>query len=225
MFGPPISLIIFDLDGTLVNSGEAVADAFNSALRRKGYAEAPTDAICATIGHPLEAMFAPYLPPGQRPDEMVELYRTRYQEIYLEKTHLLPGVADALPEFAAKGWDLAVATTKPRYFTEPILENLGVLKYFKAIAGAEDVENLKPAPDILQHVMNMMGRNPIETLFVGDTTVDIEAARAVRRGLRIACVLTGHCDEATLREAGPDLIYPDLPALLDDLTAAGDKGK
>jgi phosphoglycolate phosphatase len=210
-FGGPLNLIIFDLDGTLVDSGEAVSDAFNWALREKGYAEAPVDSICSTIGHPLPVMFAPYVPENQDPDEMVELYRVRYSEIFIEKTYLIDGAADTILKLADAGYDLGVATTKPRSFTEPILENLGVLKHFKTVAGAEEVENLKPAPDVILLAMKRLGRGPEETLFVGDTPLDVRAARAANT--RVVCVLTGHAPEDELRACGPDMIFKNLPEL------------
>jgi phosphoglycolate phosphatase len=211
MFGGPVRLIIFDLDGTLVDSGEAVSDAFNRALREKGYAEAPADAICSTIGHPLPVMFAPYVPDDQDPDEMVELYRVRYREVYLEKTRLISGVSEALSGFWEAGFDLGVATTKPRYFTEPILENLGVMKYIKTVAGAEEVENLKPAPDVILLAMKRLGRGSEETLFVGDTPLDVKAARAAKT--RVVCVLTGHTAEEELRSFVPDMVFKNLHEL------------
>ena len=208
-----ITTLVFDLDGTLIDSSEAVVDAFNHALREKGYAKAPPEAVAATIGHSLSDMFAPYIPTEQDPDEMIGLFRSRFRSVCLEGSRLLPGVPEALAHLAAAGFSLGVATTKPRYFTEPILEHLGVLQYISAVAGAEEVEHLKPAPDALLLVLERLGKTPQETLFVGDTPLDVGAARAA--GIRVACVLTGHSPEAAVRAANPDRIFADLRAVED----------
>jgi len=207
-----ITAIIFDLDGTLIDSSVAVVEAFNGALGRKGYAAAPADAICAAIGNPLPVMFAPHVPAGQDLNEMVALYRECYSPIYLEKTRLIDGVAEALAGLSRAGFALGIATTKPRYFTEPILTHLGVRGYFSAIVGAEDVKNLKPAPDTLIRAMEILGRNSGETIFVGDTPLDIGAARAA--GVPVACVLTGHTPPEFIRQSRPDAVFDDLPAFV-----------
>ncbi|MHC4662311.1 MAG: HAD family hydrolase [Planctomycetota bacterium] len=208
-----ITTIIFDLDGTLIDSSEAVADSFNYALEKAGYGKAPAEKICALIGHPLPEMFAPFVREEQKMDRMVDLYRERYSIVYLRKTRLIDGAAEALSKLYDCEYTLAVATTKPRSFTEPILEKLGVFRYIMTVAGAEEVENLKPAPDVLLLAMDRLERKPEETLFVGDMPLDVGAARAA--GIPVACVCTGHCPEADIRASSPDEVFANLPEAAD----------
>lgn len=217
MTSPTVTTIVFDLDGTLVDSSDAVVEAFNWALQQKGYQAAPAEDVIGTIGTPLPDMFASYVSPEQDRDEMVALFRDRFRLIYLKKSQLLPGVAGALSRLAAAGFVLGVATTKPRYFAEPILEHLGVLRYIATVAGAEEVERLKPAPDVLLLVLKRLGKTATEALYVGDRPLDVAAARAA--DIRVACVLTGHAREAAVRAARPDQVFPDLPALEAWLTS------
>lgn len=212
------SAIIFDLDGTLVDSSRAIVECINYALAARGLPKAPDDEITKNIGMPLEEMFSPF----SRIDlaGLVRLYREHYRRVFLEKTFLLPGVMEALEMAAGRRYRLAVATTKPAYFARPILENLGVWSFFDTLAGGEEVARLKPSPDLLNLALERLCLGNDETLYVGDHPVDVEAAAAA--GIAIVCVATGFWSRGELETLGPAAVIDRLPDLLPLLDDAGD---
>jgi len=205
-----LSAIIFDLDGTLVDSSEAIAECINYALTRKGLPQADPQVIKRSIGTPLEEMFAPFI--ESDPTDLVPLYREQYKRVFLEKTHLLPGVKEALDSIKKRNYRLAVATTKPRYFADPILEHLGIRAFFDAVAGGEEVSQLKPAPDLLLLAMKRLDAKAHETLCVGDHPVDIAAADSA--GIRVICVATGFWGKSELEKQNPAAVIANLQELL-----------
>lgn len=205
-----VSAIIFDLDGTLIDSSEAIVECFEFALRQTGHSPADPQLIRRNIGTSLERMFSLFAKGDTTP--LVRLYRERYAEVFLEKTHLLPGVKETLDVLSEGGYRLGIATTKPRYFAEPILENLGIRRFFGAVAGGEEVARLKPAPDLLLLAVSRLGASPDETFYVGDHPVDVEAARSA--GLEVICVATGFWTRDELEKQNPTAVISNLHEIL-----------
>jgi phosphoglycolate phosphatase len=205
-----ISAVIFDLDGTLIDSSEAIVECFQFALRQTGHSPSDPQLIRRNIGTSLERMFSLFTKGDTT--QLVRLYRERYRQVFLEKTYLLPEVKETLDALSERGYRLGVATTKPRYFAEPILENLGIRRFFDAVAGGEEVGQLKPAPDLLQLALSRLVAPGDETLYVGDHPVDVEAARSA--GLEVICVATGFWTRDELEEQNPTAVISNLPELL-----------
>jgi phosphoglycolate phosphatase len=208
-----LTAIIFDLDGTLVDSSPAIVECMNYALAAKGFPPADPYAVKREIGTPLEDMFSSLT--DDDPSELVLRYRERYNEVFLQKTQLLPGAKKALQTLKDRGYRLAVATAKPRYFTEPILEHLGVGPLFEAVAGAEEVACLKPCPDILHLVLSRLGSREDETLYVGDHPVDVAAGHAAR--IEVISVTTGFHSREELEKLHPAAVVEDLRELVSFL--------
>ncbi len=210
-----VSAIIFDLDGTLIDSSEAIVECFEFALRQTGHSPGDPQLIRRNIGTSLERMFSLFT--NGDTTQLVRLYRERYGQVFLEKSYLLPGVKETLDTLSDRGYRLGIATTKPRYFAEPILENLGIRRFFDAVAGGEEVTRLKPAPDLLQLALSRLGAPSDETFYVGDHPVDVEAARSA--GLQIICVATGFWTREELEKQNPAAVIShlsELSALLRD---------
>jgi len=202
--------IIFDLDGTLVDSSAAIVECVNYALSRKGLPLAEPLAIKRRIGTPLEEIFSSL--GASEADDLVRLYRERYKHIFLGRTHLLDGVKETLEEARRRGYRLAVATTKPRYFAEPILDHLGVGHFFDAVVGAEEVRCLKPFPDLLDLAVGRLRCAKDQVLYVGDHPVDVAAARAA--GIQIICVSTGFWSRQELEKLKPAAVLDNIRELL-----------
>lgn len=202
--------IVFDLDGTLVDSSRAIVECINYALAQKGLPPGDPQAVKRSIGTPLEEMFSSLT--DADPSELVQLYRERYRRVFLQKTHLLPGVKESLQTARKRGYRLAVATTKPRYFAEPILDHLGIRGFFDAVAGAEEVRRLKPSPDLLRLAIARLGCSNDETLYVGDHPVDVAAAKAA--AVNIVCVATGFWSSGELEKLKPDAVVDSLQEVL-----------
>ncbi len=205
-----LTAIIFDLDGTLVDSSPAIVECMNYALAAKGLPPADPYAVKRGIGTALEEMFSSVT--HDDPSELALLYRERYKEVFLEKTHLLDGVKESLQALKDRGYRFAVATAKPRYFTEPILEHLGVGHLFDAVAGAEEVARLKPCPDILHLVLSRLGSREGETLYVGDHPVDVAAGHAA--GIEVISVTTGFHSREELEKLHPAAVVENLQELV-----------
>ncbi len=206
-----LSAIIFDLDGTLVDSSPAIIESINYALARKGLPPAEPHVIERGIGTPLEEMFASVTDDADSA-ELVRLYREQFTRVFLPKSHLFPGVKESLQTARHRGYRLALATTKPRYYAEPILEHLGVRSLFEAVAGAEEVARLKPSPDILHLALARLGSRREETLYVGDHPVDVAAAKAA--AVEVICVTTGFWSREELEKLKPAAVVDTLPELL-----------
>jgi phosphoglycolate phosphatase len=211
-------LLVFDLDGTLVDSSRDIAAAANAALGRlaPGAAAIPLDAILSFVGEGARLLVERclgYTGLGLSADEVLRVYLECYAERLLDTTRLYPGVAEALD--ALEGTSLAVLTNKPGGFSRSILEGLGVAPRFARIWGAGDVPSRKPDPEGLRRLMGELGASAAETWMVGDSATDVEAARAA--GVKAAGVTWGFHPVA-LRAAGPDLLL-DNPRALSSLAA------
>jgi phosphoglycolate phosphatase len=213
------SAIIFDLDGTLIDSSLAIVECVNYALSQKGLPPAGDWEIKRRIGTPLDQIFSHFTKAD--PTDLVRLYREEYRRVFLQKTFLLPGVSEVLSSLKARGYRLAVATTKPKYFAEPILEHLSVTHFFDAVAGAEEVERLKPAPDLLHLAMSRLRSKPDETFYVGDHPVDVAAANAAK--VKIICVATGFWSRGELEKLNPTAVLQSLAELPSFLRTLADR--
>jgi phosphoglycolate phosphatase len=206
-------LLVFDLDGTLVDSSRDIAAAANAALGRlvPGTAPIPLDAVLSFVGEGARLLVERclgYTGLGLSADEVLRVYLECYAERLLDTTHLYPGIAEALDALA--GTALAVLTNKPGDFSRSILEGLGVAPRFARIWGAGDVKARKPDPEGLLRLMGELGASAEETWMVGDSATDVEAARAA--GVKAAGVTWGF-HPAALRASRPDLLIDDPRAL------------
>ena len=150
--------VCFDLDGTLIDSTDAIVDSFRHAFNTLGENVPTRERIIETISVPLEEQFR--LLAANDPDHAADVYRAHYNREAPAKTTLLPGAAAALSRLKASGMKLGIATSKRRSSAEPILEHLGVLAFFDVFVGPEDVENPKPHPESLLLVMDQLEVTP-----------------------------------------------------------------
>jgi phosphoglycolate phosphatase len=210
-------LLVFDLDGTLVDSSRDIAAATNAAIRRvaPGAAEIPLEVILSFVGEGARILVERSLRHAGlslSADEVLPVYVECYAERLLDTTRLYPGVEEALDALA--GPALAVLTNKPGDFSRRILEGLGVARCFARILGAGDVPSRKPDPGGLLRLMADAEAAPGETWMVGDSATDVAVARAA--GVRVAGVTWGFHPVA-LRAAAPDRLIArplDLTSLL-----------
>jgi len=211
-------LVVFDLDGTRVDSSRDIAASVNAALGRvaPGTAALSLEAILSFVGEGAGLLVERSLRHaglGLSTEEVLPVYVDCYRERLLDTTRLYPGVAEALDALA--GTTLAVLTNKPGDMSRTILEGLGVASRFARVRGAGDVPSRKPDPAGLLGLMSELGARAGETWMVGDSATDVGVARAA--GTRVAGVTWGF-QPAALRAAAPDRVL-DLPAELADLAA------
>jgi phosphoglycolate phosphatase len=206
-------LVVFDLDGTLIDSGDDLASAVNATLARLSAAAPPLSAqkIRSFVGHGARTLVertleAAKLP--QRADDVLPLFLEVYRGHLLDRTRLYPGVAEALADL--DGYHLAVLSNKPGDMSRTILQGLGVAHRFIRIWGPEDVPARKPDPAGLRRLMEEAGAGPEETAMVGDSAVDVRTGRAA--GVLTVGVSYG-LDPEGLRVEPPDVTLGDLRQL------------
>jgi phosphoglycolate phosphatase len=204
-----ISLVVFDLDGTLIDGYDAIGDALGYAMKRFGLESLPPEQVRVMVGHGIEKLLEKAVGPRQT-DEGVRLFRERYPEVAVAKSRLMPDVPAVLAALARRALPMAVASNKPARFSRMILDACGVGGYFGAVAGPDDETPTKPNPTMLHRLMADRRADSSETLVVGDMEVDSEFARAA--GCRVVLIPSG----SRSRE---DLARVDADALLDSLSA------
>jgi len=212
-----IRLIIFDLDGTLVNTLEDITHSVNFTLGRLGRPLLHLDTVRQYVGDGMEMLLTRAL--GEHTDLLEEakgIYTVHQSRNLVVSSRLYPGVKETLELF--RGLSMAVVTNKTLEFSEPLLEQLGIRSYFGMIIGADAGLPLKPAPDAFLSIMRRLAVPKEHTVVVGDGTTDIRAGKAA--GITTCAVTYGFRSEEELRRAGPDHIIHAFSEL-KDLFAAG----
>lgn len=203
---PPLRAAIFDLDGTLIDSTEAIVASYQHVFDRLGRKRPSRGAIIETIGHPLPDQLR--LLGISEVEEAVAIYRPYYREIARAQTFLLPEAAETLARFREAGWRIGLATSKRRDAAEMLLAHLGVLHYFEAVVGPEDVRHPKPHPECLWRCVALLGVERRDAWYFGDMHFDVMAGRAA--GVCCAAVATGYCTRAELEALQPDAVFDTL---------------
>ena len=191
--------IIFDLDGTLIDSSQGILEAVNFALARFGERLRKREELLPFVGSPLEEMFGAFtrVPVA----DIRPVFREHGTEIIAEKSILLPGAEDTLGAFSAAGLRLAIGTTKTSSHVSRIVERFGWKGVFGAVV-CGDHAPVKPAPDIFLLAQNGLNAASEETLVVGDTVNDVLAARAA--DLQIATLESVFGDRSALARTPSD---------------------
>lgn len=209
-------LLVFDLDGTLVDSTRDLAAATNEALQRvaPGRPALPVETVQGFVGNGARVLIEKTLGHAEvslPADELLPVFLECYARCLLDTTRPYPGIPEALD--ALQGRAMAVLTNKPGPLARTLLEGLGLASHFARIWGPGDVPERKPAPGGLERLIDELGATPGTTWMIGDSAVDVQTARAA--GVRVAGVTWGLAPEALLREQPDRLIDDarDLPAL------------
>jgi phosphoglycolate phosphatase len=210
----PIRSLIFDLDGTLVDSYAAIRTALNAALAPHGIAARSLDEVRRAVGHGLEELLARYLP-GEHVPGAVPRFRTAYREVVLRETFALPGAVETLSGLHRRGFGLSVASNKPVDFSREILEHLALAPFLRSIRGPEADVPPKPHPAMLTACVRDLAAAPDSCVYVGDMALDVESA--ARAGLGVLLVPTGSSSREALAATGA----PVLSSLRDLLVVLG----
>jgi len=189
-------VILFDLDGTVIDSTEAILDGFKVAFETFG-GDVPSDeAIKNEIGHTLENMFRTLGVEESKVDEHVHTYKMHYRIISCEKTVLLKEAREAIVE-ASKFATLGVVTTKTGEYSTILLEYMGLMDYFSVLIGREHVENPKPHKEPILKALAKLEHDKSKTWMIGDTCMDIESANSA--GVHAIAVTSGYATHSMLQ--------------------------
>ena len=200
--------IVFDLDGTLVDSLPDIVESFAASVASVGHSPPDPALIRSWVGLPLEDMARAFVP-ERDVVAVVNAYRATYPTRFTRLTRPFPGVLEALSTLRARGFRLAVATTKRTAMANDLLEALGMRAALDVVQGTDGFPH-KPAPDVVLRALAALGTPG--SWMVGDTVHDVQAGRAA--GLGTYAVTWGTHDAMRLRSADPDWVEPDLQRLL-----------
>jgi len=197
-----IKLVIFDLDGTLVNAYPAVSRSVNHTLKVLGFPPRSHDEIKRKVGGGDRKLMVQFV--GEElADKAMTIYRPHHaRTLQLKGTvKFLPGALGILKFLKGNGYKLAIASNRPTKFTRIILKVLGVSPFFDMVLCADKADKPKPYPDMLWAIAKRLRIDIKEVLYVGDMTIDVNCAR--RAGIRVVAVATGSSSKKELKELKP----------------------
>lgn len=209
-----IKTVIFDLDGTLIDSRKDIAVAANKTLSELNLPTLPDDTIASFIGGGVDILVKRCLGEQNmhRFDEVLQNYKKNYGQSCTVYTTLYPGVKEVLEFLRKREMEIALATNKVISLSEKILEHLGVKDYFDLMLGPEHVKNRKPNPEIINILLEKTNTKPEEALYVGDSELDVLCGK--NAGTCTCAVTYGIGTLESIIKADPDFIITDLKKLI-----------
>ncbi|MDX6363236.1 MAG: hypothetical protein QOC85_2246 [Streptomyces sp.] len=207
---------LFDVDGTLVDTNHLHVTTWWEAFRQAGH-EVPMHAVHRAIGLGSEDLVAHLLGEGRDSDE-VDALSQAHKTLYATYFERLPALQDAgrlLRRLAGDGWAVVLATSAGGAELGALRRAIDADDAIKATASADDVEHGKPAPEPVEHALELAGVPAERAVFVGDTVWDMRAA--TKAGVRSVGVLSGGIPRADLEEAGAVAVYRDVAQLFAEL--------
>lgn len=224
MFKFQPTAIVWDLDGTLVDSAPDLASALNTVLDKRGFFTLSLNEVRKMIGNGVPKLVQRgFNAVGVRPDpaqldELIAMFVTEYKACATDKTRPYPGVVEALQEIHGMNMPMGVCTNKPEAFTRQILEGLGLSGYFSKLIGGDSTSARKPDPEPVLACLRGLVSEPASSLMIGDSVHDVHAAHAA--GVTIGVVPWGY-RSAPVDELGADFVLNDLSGLPGMIRDAG----
>ncbi|MDR0570212.1 MAG: HAD-IA family hydrolase [Clostridiales Family XIII bacterium] len=192
--------VIFDFDGTIMNTNEVIIRSWQHAFRTIEGKERPLEGILKSFGEPLDVSMA-RLFPNMPLEDAIEVYRSYHRDNFGEAISVFPGMRELLESLKGDGYAVALVTSRLRDTTWQGLDKYGLAPFFDTVVTCEDTAAHKPDPAPLLKALANMGRAPEEAVMVGDTMADV---RSARRG-GVASVLVGWAAAVTEEEkSGPE---------------------
>ena len=207
------SLVIFDLDGTLIDSEADLAASVNAMRRFMGMDPLPPARVASYVGHGAPVLMRRALGPEASEQDVaraLDYFIRYYHQHCLDQTRLYPGTREMLDELQAAGRHLAILTNKPVRISQRIVSGLGLKEHFFEVFGGNSFEQKKPHPIGIERLLESTGLAHAVTLMVGDSGVDVETARNARVA---ACGVTFGLSPDTVRAAAPDYLIDAMPDL------------
>lgn len=190
-------IILFDLDGTLIDSTEAILESFYHSFDAHGYPKQHNEHIKALIGYPLDIMYKELGVEEGDILKYVSTYKEYYREISTQKTELLKNAKEAV-EVASKFATLGIVTTKTGIYSKILMEHFEIMHHFEVLIGREDVENPKPHAEPILKALEKLDIKNREIWMIGDTKLDLIAAKSAN--VNSIGVLSGYDNFETLKK-------------------------
>ncbi|MFL1493259.1 phosphoglycolate phosphatase [Pseudomonas antarctica] len=219
-------LVMFDLDGTLIDSVPDLAAAVDQMLLKLGRKPAGVESVREWVGNGVQMLVRRALAnhiDAEGVDEVeaehaLELFNAAYEDGH-ELTVVYPGVRDTLKWLHKQGVEMALITNKPERFVAPLLDHMKIGRYFRWIIGGDTLPQKKPDPAALFFVMKMANIPASQSLFVGDSRTDVLAAKAA--GVKCVALSYGYNHGRPIAEESPALVIDDLRLLIPGCLGAG----
>ena len=208
--------VLFDLDGTLTDSGEGIIKSVAYALEKMGKPEEDLNKLRGFVGPPLKEMFMSFS--GMTEEEALEAigyYRERFVPIGIYENSVYPGIEDVLSFLREKGYRLAIASSKPEPFVHTVLTHFGIEDYFEVIVGSGLNETRTSKEECIEEAIRRLSMEGKERdiLMVGDTVYDVKGARTI--GMDVLAVTYGYGEEEDLVQSEPTALARTPMEILD----------
>jgi phosphoglycolate phosphatase len=202
---------IFDLDGTLTDSGLGITSSIIYALEKYGI-QADRSSLYRFVGPPLRETFSEHFGfSKEKSEEAVGFYREYFEKRGMFENTVYPGIPELLSGLKSAGKRLMVATSKPGLYAARILEHFRLAEYFLHIEGSRMDGSMISKSELISAIINETGSDPGQTIMIGDRAYDIEGARA--HGISSVGVRYGYAGPGEIEEARPSFIADDVPGL------------
>jgi len=205
-----IKLVIFDLDGTLIDAYRAIINSVNYTLRTLGYPKEDDADIRRAVGWGDENLLGAFLKKDDIPRALV-IYRRYHAKALLSGSRIFPGVKVLLSGLKKKGYKLAVASNRPTRFSLILIRHLQLSRYFDYVLCADKLRHGKPYPDIINRIRGKFSLKREKTVYVGDMAIDVQAGRAA--GVKTMAVTTGSSTARELKREKPYKILRNIKDL------------
>lgn len=205
-----VKLVVFDLDGTLVDAYSAITASFNFTMQRLGYPEISPARIRKAVGWGDVNLLRPFVNKNDLSAALL-LYRRRHARDLFLYSRMIKGARQALRQLKKKGVRMAVASNRPTRFSMILIRRLKLGGFFDYILCADRVKKGKPDPMILRKIMDKLKTSTGDTLYVGDMAIDARAAR--RAGVRAVIVTGGSSTQREIKKENPWRIIKDISRL------------
>lgn len=190
-----ISTVLFDLDGTLVDTAPDLGHALNLQLQRHGKAPLSDEAIRPFASHGSRGLIGLGFGITPKDDNFIQMrdeYLALYDTVFTRSPVLLPGIADLLQAIESKGLTWGIVTNKPRRFTQGLIESMALHPRAACVVSGDDAPQPKPSPATLLLACSQVGVKPEHCMYIGDAERDIQAGRAA--GMKTVVALFGYID-------------------------------
>ena len=214
----PLQAVLFDLDGTLIDSKKDIAGAANAARAHFKMPPLPLETVVTYIGRGVDHLLRCSLGSEAGPEQLkegLEVLMAYYKDHLVVHTTVYPGVVELLKYLKDRNVKMGVVSNKPHALTQAALPKLGLMEYFGVALGADATKHKKPHPEPLLTALKTLGANPRNSVMIGDSTIDAQAGRAA--GMAGGRVAHGFTHKEELQEAGADWLVDHMMEFKDIL--------
>ena len=212
-----IDALLFDFDGTLVDTIELILDSFRYATREVLGAALPAEELMRHVGKPLIKQMRDFTDDEEIAQELLRVYRVYNHARHDDLAREYPGVEETLAQLKSRGMPMGIVTSKGRIMTDKGMERFGIGRYIDTVVTADDVDIHKPDPYPVRYAAELLGVDPLRCAYVGDSPHDMTAA--IGAGAVSIAALWGAFPRAAVLKPGPEFAIEhmaDLIELLDD---------